>query len=375
MSIVNTLFLYLICCCCICLFFLYFGSALVMRWIMMYRWMVGVVTIFLIVLWYQTWSLQLSLWWWLSDLTLAQSERSTTQLHDISGVLSISPYGTETVLHNFIQSTKDILYLQTYDFTHKGFRSLLKKLAMHWTDIRIMQENKKYKQYADTYKQVVNFFTGIANVQIQSDDELGTNFLHSKIILTDDRYAIKTSNLTQSAFKNREYFVFGDDPAIRDSLHTIFLQDRAGERIDPATIHPNLLVCPINCREVLESLIASAKQSIVIQTQYIVDDRILELLKKQSWLDIQIVVADLDSNRDMLYYFGPKIARALPKPYVHSKVMLIDDRYLYVGSINFSDNSMDKNREIGIVLTNTDALEAFKKQFMVDWANGVGKWR
>jgi len=145
-----------------------------------------------------------------------------------------------------------------------------------------MQENKKYKQYADTYKQVVNFFTGIANVQIQSDDELGTNFLHSKIILTDDRYAIKTSNLTQSAFKNREYFVFGDDPAIRDSLHTIFLQDRAGERIDPATIHPNLLVCPINCREVLESLIASAKQSIVIQTQYIVDDRILELLKKQS---------------------------------------------------------------------------------------------
>jgi phosphatidylserine/phosphatidylglycerophosphate/cardiolipin synthase-like enzyme len=145
-----------------------------------------------------------------------------------------------------------------------------------------MQENKKYKQYADTYQQVVDFFTGVSNVQVQSDEKLGTNFLHSKIILIDDRYAIQTSNLTQSAFKNREYFVFGDDPVIRESLHTIFLQDREGKPIDPAMIHPNLLVCPINCREVLESMIAQAQDSIVIQTQYIVDDRILDLLKKQS---------------------------------------------------------------------------------------------
>jgi hypothetical protein len=135
-----------------------------------------------------------------------------------------------------------------------------------------MQENRKFQQYADTYQQVLDFFTGVSNVQVQSDEKLGTNFLHSKIILTDDSYAIKTANLTQSAFKNREYFVFGNDPAIRESLHTIFLQDREGKAIDPAIIHPNLLVCPINCREVLESMIA----------QYIADDRILELLKKQS---------------------------------------------------------------------------------------------
>jgi phosphatidylserine/phosphatidylglycerophosphate/cardiolipin synthase-like enzyme len=86
---------------------------------------------------------------------------------------------------------------------------------------------------------------------------------------------------------------------------------------------------------------------------------------------MQIVVADLDTNRDMLYYFGPKVARALPKPYVHAKAMLIDDTYLYIGSINFSDNSMDKNREIGIIVTNNEAIDAFKKQFEIDWGKSV----
>lgn len=186
-------------------------------------------------------------------------------------------------------------------------------------------------------------------------------------------YAIQTANLTQSAFKNREYFLVGNDPVIWENLRTLFLKDREWEEIYPDDIHPNILVCPINCREVLESLIASAEQSIWIQTQYIVDDRIMDLLKNKSELDMQIVVADLDTNRDMLYYFWPKVARALPKPYVHAKTMLIDDKYLYVGSVNFSANSMDDNRELGIIVTNRDAIDTFKKQFVVDRGNGVWK--
>ncbi len=324
-------------------------------------------------IWFYTGSLQFSVWSGYSTQMTADWEWSMDQLQDVSGQLWISPYGTESKLRSFVQSAEDILYLQTYDFTHRDFRSLLKRLAQWWTDVRIMQEDQKFRQYADTYAQVVAFFSGVDNVQIQSDAKLGTNFLHSKLMLTDDRYAIKTANLTQSAFRNREYFLVGDDVAIWESLYAIFLKDWAGEVLSPADIHPNLLVCPINCREVIESLIADAEESIWIQTQYIVDDAIFQLLTRQVWLDLQIVVADLDSNRRVLHYFGPRVARALPRPYVHAKAMLIDDRYLYIGSINFSANSMDNNREIGIIVTNRDAIDAFKKQFVDDWGNGVGR--
>jgi len=323
--------------------------------------------------WFWTGSLQLSLGSGFSHPVVAQSAWSVEQIQDIAGDLRISPYGTEHKFLSFLTHTKDILYIQTYDFTHKKVRALLKKLALWWTDVRIMQENKKYQQYADTYKQVVDFFTWIDNVQVKSDADLWTNFLHTKLKLTDTHYSIQTANITQSAFKNREYFLIGNDPVIWENLYTLFLKDWEWEEIYPADIHPNLLVCPINCREVLELMIAAAQESIVIQTQYIVDERIMDLLKKQSSLDMQIVVADLDSNRALLYYFWPTVARALPKPYVHAKMMLIDDKYLYVGSVNFSDNSMDQNRELGIIVTNPEAIDAFTKQFVQDWGKGVGK--
>jgi len=341
----------------------------------MYRGVVSLIVSLLVIWWFWTESLQFSLGSGFSPSVAAQSEWSVEQIQNVAGDLWISSYGTEEKLRGLMQSTDDLLYIQTYDFTHKDFRSLMKSLWLDWTNVRIMQENKKYQQYADTYKQVVDFFAWNNNVQIKSDEHLGLNFLHTKLTLTDTHYSIQTANLTQSAFKNREYFLVGNDPDIWENLHDLFLKDWVWEKIIASDIHPNLLVCPINCREVLESLIANAVDSIYIQTQYIVDARILDLLKKQSWLDMQIVVADLDSNRDMLYYFWPRVARALPKPYVHAKAMLIDDTYLYIGSINFSDNSMDQNRELGIIVTNRSAIDMFKKQFVQDWGNGVGRWK
>jgi predicted nucleotide-binding protein len=55
---------------------------------------------------------------------------------------------------------------------------------------------------------------------------------------------------------------------------------------------------------VIETLLESAEKSIVIQTQYIMDDEILDILrKKSSEVDIAIIVADTDDNFDLISYF------------------------------------------------------------------------
>jgi predicted nucleotide-binding protein len=65
-----------------------------------------------------------------------------------------------------------------------------------------------------------------------------------------------------------------------------------------------LVVCPLNCREVIKTLLESAEKSIVIQTQYIVDDEILDILhKKSEEVDMAIIVADTDDNYDLISYF------------------------------------------------------------------------
>ena len=55
------------------------------------------------------------------------------------------------------------------------------------------------------------------------------------------------------------------------------------------------------------------------------------------------------------------------KPYVHAKMILVDETYLIVSSINLSANSMDENREIGIILIDAALIRKFHDWFERDW--------
>jgi phosphatidylserine/phosphatidylglycerophosphate/cardiolipin synthase-like enzyme len=94
-------------------------------------------------------------------------------------------------------------------------------------------------------------------------------------------------------------------------------------------------------------MLSGAEESIVIQTQYILDPTILQILRHQSTkVDLHIIVADTVDNTEVVNYFGPAVARKLKSHYNHTKMILIDGKYLLLGSMNLSDNSLDNNREI-----------------------------
>ncbi|MBU0626101.1 hypothetical protein KKG31_03715 [Patescibacteria group bacterium] len=61
-------------------------------------------------------------------------------------------------------------------------------------------------------------------------------------------------------------------------------------------IHPNLVVCNINCRIVIEKLLSDAQESIIIQTQYITDPTIMDILQSKTGLEMKVLVSDTDSN-------------------------------------------------------------------------------
>ncbi|HBB04039.1 TPA: hypothetical protein DCZ39_04035 [Patescibacteria group bacterium] len=133
-------------------------------------------------------------------------------------------------------------------------------------------------------------------------------------------------------------------------------------------IHPNLVVCNINCRGVIEQLLSSAKDSIIIQTQYITDDALRNILKtKKSLPEFKLLVADTDDNDELIRYFGNEYARKFKKYYNHTKMILIDHKILLLGSMNLSATSLDKNREIGIILLDTSIIKTFSDQFTQDW--------
>lgn len=306
-------------------------------------------------------------------ITTTHAVFSLSQIQSITWVLIITPGGYEQYAA-IIWSAKEYLYGWLYTFTHKDLRGLRWRLADQWIDVKMVLEDKQYKSFGSDFS-TLRAMLESHGIGITTDTHLGTNFVHSKAFVSSGWYIIQSANLTHSTFKsNREHIFVGTQSDIIDNLTKIFLKDwDENNPLHPSDIHPNLVICPINCRVIVETLIASAKKSLIIQTQYIQDTNIQDLILTSNVKNKRVIVADTDSSKAFLKRATPRIARALSKPYVHAKMILIDDTYLLIGSMNMSDNSLDRNREHGIIVTDPLIINQFKKQFEQDRNNSKKK--
>ena len=109
-----------------------------------------------------------------------------------------------------------------------------------------------------------------------------------------------------------------------------------------------------------------------MQNQYVQDEQLETILnlKKDQWVEIKITLPKNDDNLSYQNDFGTGV-RVVSSPYIHAKMILVDDRYLLISSINISSNSMDNNRELWIITTDREAIEKCKKVFYIDW----NKWK
>ena len=275
---------------------------------------------------------------------------------------------------NFIPSYLDSLEnspqidIQTYELTEKRVKSWIKQKAQSWTNFRIMLENNKYHQFQNTFKKLQNERSGLQNIKLISDEHLPTTYLHSKITLVQSGFWIQSSNLTHSTFaNNREHLLRSQDPKVLSSLKILFQKDFSWDTLLDTDLHPNLVVCNINCRAIITDLLSSAKKSITIQNQYLTDHQLFDIIaKKSKSLTFRAIFSDTDNNKKLPKYFWTSQVRLLKKPYVHTKMILIDDEILLLGSMNLSANSLDNNREIWILLLDPALITQFKNEFAQD---------
>jgi len=306
-------------------------------------------------------------------LSFSSSDHSSfflSWLENITWNLFVASDGLLDVFLDSLRNTDNVFYLQTYEFTEKRIKKVFHELLRRDVDIKMIMENKKYKQYQDTFKRVNNEFSGYVNFELKSDKQMKTKYTHSKINILDDEFWIQTANLTHSSFfKNREHFFVSSNTGVYQSLLGIFKKDWEWKTIKLDDIHPNLLVCNINCRDVIETLLRWAKKSVIIQTQYISDADILSILwnKIEEGLAMKFLVSDTSSNDKLESYFWDKFVRRFTEKYNHTKMILVDDEFLILGSMNLSANSLDKNREIGIILIDENLISEFLEKFYQDW--------
>ena len=280
-----------------------------------------------------------------------------------------------------IDNSKKRVYVEVYMITENRIKQALKKAKDKWINVKVLIEKNPYKANNINNKHYSFLEKSWIEVKWSDPDKFSLN--HSKFLIIDDEAIVSTGNLTYSSFTfNRDMFLFLKDKEIVKNLLNIFEKDfwfssdTENETITEEKIksiyNHNLVVSPEYSRIKIEKMFLQAEKNIKMYFQYLSDQELIDILieKSKKGVEIEIIIDKTfyDEQKEKiknLEEYWIKI-RKLEKIKMHSKAILTDGKYLFIGSINFSRYSLDKNREVWILLTNKEIIKDFETLFEKD---------
>jgi cardiolipin synthase len=204
-------------------------------------------------------------------------------------------------------------------------------------------------------------------------------YAHAKSMLIDKtRSVIMSMNMNSYSIQGeRNYGAVSTEPGDAEDLAKVFEADFAGTPMSVELGCSKLLVAPLNARPRILDLITSTKSKLVMSVMYLSDPDLLKatLDRAAAGVPTRIILADPGwiKGNDVT---AQKLAAAkIPVKYMkfldcHAKLIVSDDR-AFVGSENLSTNSIDANREVGIIVSNAASVVPIEKQFETDWSNAT----
>ncbi|MGZ3722379.1 MAG: phospholipase D-like domain-containing protein [Bdellovibrionales bacterium] len=206
---------------------------------------------------------------------------------------------------------------------------------------------------------------------------------HVKSFVVDNKTAyIMTLNLTSISSTVRDVGYITSDSGVIGFFNELFAQDvknsANGTMDNPASIPDNMVLSP-GSRPRLEALIATARKSIKLEVENFSDTAMMNdlIAAQKNGVKVQVMMPRCDMTAKD---FDMPAARTLSAagvevkmmgapmsadlPYIHQKSIIIDEATVFLGSENFSFNSLEKGRELGVIFS-----EAPKVRQMVDMFN------
>jgi phosphatidylserine/phosphatidylglycerophosphate/cardiolipin synthase-like enzyme len=212
---------------------------------------------------------------------------------------------------------------------------------------------------------------------------------HEKGLIIDGNSAfIMTSNFTRSALggygssskysssTNREYDIIDTNPQDVQAVTTIFNADwgRSTAQFNDS----NLVVSPINSRNDFTAFINSAHHTLIIEAEEMQDSNIEQAIDNAARRGVQVEVilpssssssGDSNSQGISAIQQGGVQVREDPRLYMHAKMMVADGQEAFVGSENISSQSLDRNRELGILISDSGVINTLQQTFQQDWGD------
>ncbi len=293
--------------------------------------------------------------------------------------LITEPADDLTPIYDLLSSAKTSIDMTMYELTDITVTSLLGKAAAGGVTVRvILDQNNEKRSNTPAYKYLQEHKVG---VHWANPIYLAT---HQKTITVDQATtAILTLNLTPTDYAStRDFAVFTNNANDIAAIETTFNADFENKSVTPPA-GDNLVWSPTNSLGALEALMAGAKTSLLLAQEEFSDPALEAALVAalKRGVAVTLVQENLEGKYSAtltaLKSAGAKIAVYTSSTgyYIHAKTILVDygtaTARLFVGSENFTTESLGSNRELGLVFSDPACMTGVYTAVSADFAGGT----
>lgn len=308
--------------------------------------------------------------------------------------LHVLPEATDAFILSALANAKSSIKLQVYLLTHQGVMDGLIAAKARGVNVHVLLEEKPYNPGNPNSPLPTNR-AAAKKLEAGGVAVKWTNpafkYTHAKAITIDDAVTyVSTANFTKSGLGvggqgAREYIVEDRSPSDVAEFAAMFSADWAHTAY--TVTDPDLVVSPTTSRARIFELIRSAKREVTIQVEVAGDPALDTLIaeKVREGVKVRALLAELKklqskegdapirSNEEVAWAWkkaGAEV-RWQQQPHLHAKNILVDGERFYAGSVNLTTNSMDNNRELGLIVATPDLVSRVRFVIEQDWAAGT----
>lgn len=284
-------------------------------------------------------------------------------------MLAIEPSAGIAPIVHFIRDARGTLDINTYLASDRQILRALHSAVRHGVRVRILIARHPYGRRPRGERKRLRA-TG-AQIRYAPPRFTGRYiFDHAKYMVSGNESEIGSANLTWSAFhKNREYIWTHHSARVANALRSVFTADWTRKRA--GMIPRQTLVLSPGAGAVLTELIRRPG-SVCIESEELGHDRpVLAALRARGPAVRLLLPASLSRyDRRIAAHIAAQgvQVRYLNHPYLHAKLIVTPTR-AFIGSENFSQSSLNRNREVGIVLRG-GLVHTLQRQCTHDWEQG-----
>ena len=308
---------------------------------------------------------------------IPQNHASLPEIHAASGTLALVTMPDQSIAPTLalIRHAAKSIDLVMYEFKDRAIGDALIGATKRGVAVRVIVNQGYYGQEEPANEPAYAYLQS-HRIAIQYAPA-SFALTHQQTMVVDGNEAfIMTFNFVPAYYaKSRDFGIIDTDMKDVQAIENVFDADFQNKKIAPDD-GDDLVWSPGSEKDML-MLIASANKSLEIYNEEMADDKVSQALIDAAarGVDVQVIMTYASNEASVFTQLkngGVHIRTYQGKKslYIHAKMIIADDDYGWLGSENFSSGSLEKNRELGIFISDQTILASLSKTFTGDWGGG-----